>query len=178
MLRKMLRNIPHCLTEADIKEVAENTQAFVAADLALLLRTAATAALRKSLLLQQQQQQQQRALGRGDFAAALRAVRPSGLKALACEVPQVTWEDIGGYCGAKLLLQQCVEWPVSHSSSFQQLRLLPPKGLLLYGPPGCSKTLLAKAVATESKMNFLSVKGPELFSKWVGESEKAIRDLF
>ncbi|KAL8447132.1 hypothetical protein Emed_004571 [Eimeria media] len=239
MLRKLLQQTAHCLTDADIQEVADNCQAFVAADIALLMRTAATSALRQSLITQQQQeqkqqqeqQQQQQQPGEEDagepvqrqavllspshFAAALRVVRPSGLKAVACEVPCVRWSDIGGYEDAKRQLSECVEWPLVYGHLFQQLRLQPPKGVLLYGPPGCSKTMLAKAVATESKMNFVAVKGllrsaaaaaasgaapacvaaelwrsmsssdrlllvsgPELFSKWVGESEKAVRELF
>ncbi|XP_026191879.1 uncharacterized protein LOC34621764 [Cyclospora cayetanensis] len=190
MLRKMLSQRPHCLSEPDIKEVADNCQAFVAADMALLMRTATTSALRQSLIHmqqlqqtgQEQEQQEQRQkillLSPAHFKAALRLVRPSGLKGVACEVPRVRWGDIGGYEAAKRQLSECVEWPLAYGEMFSRLRLQPPKGILLYGPPGCSKTMLAKAVATESKMNFVSVKGPELFSKWVGESEKAVRDLF
>ena len=94
------------------------------------------------------------------------------------EIPQVPWSAIGGYEDTKMRLRECVEWPLIHRDLFEQVRLTPPKGVLLYGPPGCSKTLLARAVASQSKMNFINVKGPTLFSKYVGDSEKQVRDVF
>ncbi|VDM53005.1 unnamed protein product [Angiostrongylus costaricensis] len=109
---------------------------------------------------------------------ARRRVRPTGIRQFILEVPHVSWEDIGGCEELKLEIQQAVTWPQQHRESFERLGIDPPSGILLYGPPGCSKTLVARALASESRMNFLAVKGPELFSKWVGESEKAIRDLF
>merc|ERR1712203_1329208 len=90
----------------------------------------------------------------------------------------VTWEDIGGLDDLKLKLKQAVEWPIKRPEIFIKMGITPPKGLLMYGPPGCSKTMIAKALANESGLNFLSIKGPELFSKWVGESERAVREVF
>ena len=94
------------------------------------------------------------------------------------EVPKVSWKDVGGQEEVKMQLMEAVEWPQKHQDAFRRIGTRPPTGVLLFGPPGCSKTLLARAVASEAKLNFLAVKGPELFSKWVGESEKAVKSLF
>src|SRR5207247_9561273 len=94
------------------------------------------------------------------------------------EVPSVTWADVGGLTDVKQELQEAVEWPLKKPEAFTRVGIRPPKGILLFGPPGCGKTMLARAVATESEANFISIKGPELFSKWVGESEKGIREVF
>lgn len=94
------------------------------------------------------------------------------------EVPKVRWDDIGGQKEVKRQLIEAVEWPQKHQDAFNRIGICPPTGVLMFGPPGCSKTLLARAIASEAGMNFLAVKGPELFSKWVGESEKAVRSLF
>ena len=113
-----------------------------------------------------------------DFMEALKEVEPSAMREVLVEVPTVKWEDIGGLADVKLELQEAVEWPLKYPEVFEQADAKPPKGILLYGPPGTGKTLLAKAVATESEANFISVKGPELLSKWVGESERAVREVF
>ncbi|CAI5491527.1 unnamed protein product [Closterium sp. Naga37s-1] len=122
-----------------------------------------------------------------DFEVARRRIRPSALREVrvageggevAVEVPTVRWTDIGGLGGIKQRLKEAVEWPYTRAHEMRAIGATPPRGLLLYGPPGCSKTLLAKAVATEARLNFLAVKGPELLSKWVGESERAVRTLF
>ncbi|CAI7906653.1 unnamed protein product [Closterium sp. NIES-53] len=113
-----------------------------------------------------------------DFEVARRRIRPSALREVAVEVPTVRWTDIGGLEGIKQRLKEAVEWPYTRAHEMRAIGATPPRGLLLYGPPGCSKTLLAKAVATEARLNFLAVKGPELLSKWVGESERAVRTLF
>ncbi|KAI0558836.1 AAA ATPase AAA+ lid [Gracilaria domingensis] len=115
-----------------------------------------------------------------DFKEALRKVRPSALREIAVEIPSTTWNDVGGKEEAKQRLKEAVEWPLSENGAqtFLSFGVTPPRGILLYGPPGCSKTLLARAVATESKANFISVNGAELLSKWVGESEKAVRNIF
>ena len=94
------------------------------------------------------------------------------------EVPKVSWKDVGGQKEVKMQLMEAVEWPQKHQDAFKRIGTRPPTGVLLFGPPGCSKTLLARAVASEAKLNFLAVKGPELFSKWVGESEKAVKSVF
>lgn len=117
-------------------------------------------------------------LTNGDLVLACRHVRPSALREAIIEVPSVHWSDIGGMETVKQQLREVVEWPILYSSLFASMGITPPRGVLLFGPPGCSKTLLAKALATESKRNFLAVRGPELLSKWLGESEKAIQTLF
>ncbi|MFX1580337.1 MAG: AAA family ATPase, partial [Promethearchaeota archaeon] len=114
----------------------------------------------------------------GDFLEALKEIQPSAVREVFIEVPDVKWSDIGGLDTAKQELKEVVEWPLKNPESFRRLGITPPKGVLVFGPPGCGKTLLARAVATESEANFISVKGPELISKWVGESEKAIREVF
>src|SRR3989344_5130188 len=113
-----------------------------------------------------------------DFAEALKVVRPSAMREVLVEVPNIRWKDIGGLENIKQQLKEAVEWPIKNPESFRRLGVRPPKGILLYGAPGTGKTLLAKAVATESQANFILVKGPELLSKWVGESEKAVREVF
>ena len=113
-----------------------------------------------------------------DFIEALKVVRPSALREVLVEVPNVKWEDVGGLTNIRQELIEAVEWPLKNPAAFKRMGINPPKGVLLYGPPGTGKTLLAKAVATETQANFISVKGPELLSKWVGESEKAVREVF
>ncbi|GLV40036.1 uncharacterized protein CBL_10933 [Carabus blaptoides fortunei] len=100
------------------------------------------------------------------------------MREVQIEVPDVKWSDIGGQHNLKLILRQAVEWPLKYAESFIRMGITPPRGVLMFGPPGCSKTMIAKALATESGLNFLSIKGPELFSKWVGESERAVREVF
>jgi transitional endoplasmic reticulum ATPase len=108
----------------------------------------------------------------------LREIIPSALREIHVEVPRVRWEDVGGLENVKQELREAVEWPLKYPDKFKKFGLRPPKGILLFGPPGTGKTLLAKAVATESGANFIAVRGPEIFSKWVGESEKMIREIF
>ncbi len=168
-----------------IKDYSQITHGFVGADISAVCREAAMSALRRYLpkidleseyidpeLLEQIQ------VTKNDFNQALKEVMPSGIREVFVEVPNVTWEQIGGLDDLKQLLVEAVDWPLSHPKIFKRMGITPPKGILLYGPPGCGKTLLARAVATESKANFISIKGPELLSKWVGESEKAIREVF
>ncbi|KAH9675243.1 calmodulin-interacting protein 111 [Citrus sinensis] len=113
-----------------------------------------------------------------DFEKARMKVRPSAMREVILEVPKVKWEDVGGQREVKTQLMEAVEWPQKHQEAFKRIGTRPPTGILMFGPPGCSKTLMARAVASEAGLNFLAVKGPELFSKWVGESEKAVRSLF
>ncbi|XP_071687523.1 calmodulin-interacting protein 111-like [Rutidosis leptorrhynchoides] len=113
-----------------------------------------------------------------DFEKARIKVRPSAMREVILEVPKVSWKDVGGQEEVKMQLMEAVEWPQKHQDAFRRIGTRPPTGVLLFGPPGCSKTLLTRAVASEAKLNFLAVKGPELFSKWVGESEKAVKSLF
>ncbi|KAG0376427.1 hypothetical protein BGX24_007775, partial [Mortierella sp. AD032] len=113
-----------------------------------------------------------------DMQLAMTDVKPSAMREIMIEVPKVHWSDIGGQDEIKQKLKESVEWPLQHPEAFIRMGIRPPKGILLYGPPGCSKTLMAKALATQAGLNFIAVKGPELFSKWVGESEKAVREVF
>ncbi|KAF9929344.1 spermatogenesis associated protein 5 [Linnemannia zychae] len=113
-----------------------------------------------------------------DMRLAMTEVKPSAMREIMIEVPKVLWSDIGGQQEIKQKLKESVEWPLQHPEAFIRMGIRPPKGILLYGPPGCSKTLMAKALATQAGLNFIAVKGPELFSKWVGESEKAVREVF
>jgi transitional endoplasmic reticulum ATPase len=156
----------------------------VGADLAALAREAAMNALRRYLpeinldepvapeVLEKMK------VTREDFMSALKVVEPSALRDISIEVPKVKWEMIGGLEDVKTQIRELVELPLKNPEAYKRLGIEPLKGLLLYGPPGTGKTLIAKAVATESEANFISVKGPELISKWVGESEKAIREIF
>ena len=113
-----------------------------------------------------------------DFKSALREIQPSALREVLVQVPNVTWDDVGGLDEAKQELKEAVEWPLKYPDKFKEFGVRPPKGTLLYGIPGTGKTMLAKAVANESEANFIAIKGPELLSKWVGESEKGVREVF
>ena len=171
--------------DVSLDRLAEMTHGFVGADLAALGREAAMAALRRvlpGLHLGESQVPYQSLLelqvGMDDFLEALREVEPSALREVFTEIPDVRWSDVGGLQDAKRALTETIVWPVQHPEIFRQAATSPPKGVLLSGPPGSGKTLLAKAVANETGVNFISVKGPELLSKWVGESEKALRQVF
>ena len=113
-----------------------------------------------------------------DFTDVLRDIEPSAMREVFVEIPDVTWNDVGGLYSVKEELLEAVEWPLKFKKLFGRAHIKPPKGIFLYGPPGTGKTLLAKAIANESEANFISIKGPELLSKWVGESEKGIREVF
>ncbi|MCD6512161.1 MAG: CDC48 family AAA ATPase [Thermoplasmata archaeon] len=170
--------------DVNIEHLADVTYGFVGADLAALAREAAMNALRRYLpeidldkpipteVLEKME------VTMKDFTNALRMIEPSALREVLVEIPKVRWDDVGGLEDVKKKLKEAVEWPLKKPEVFKRMGIRPPKGILLYGPPGTGKTLLAKAVATESQANFLSIKGPEIFSKWVGESEKAVREIF
>jgi transitional endoplasmic reticulum ATPase len=113
-----------------------------------------------------------------DFDEALKDVQPSAMREVLVQRPNVSWEDIGGLQGIKEELEEAIEWPLKHADLFEEADVDPPKGILLYGPPGTGKTMIAKAVAATSEANFINIKGPELLSKWVGESEKGVREVF
>ncbi|MFX0134517.1 MAG: CDC48 family AAA ATPase [Candidatus Hodarchaeota archaeon] len=168
-----------------IKEFANITHGFVGADLAALCREAAMNALRRYIpqLNLDEDEIPNEILGSlvvnsDDFYSALKEIQPSAIREVLIETPNVSWTDIGGLEDVKQELKEAVELPLKSPESFANIGIEPPKGILLFGPPGCGKTLLAKAVAKESESNFLSIKGPEILSKWVGESEKAIREVF
>ncbi|WP_440059034.1 CDC48 family AAA ATPase [Thermogladius sp. 4427co] len=171
--------------DVDLNKLAEITHGYTGADLAALVREAALHALRRYLpeinldspsipfeVLEKLEVRME------DFMAAFKEIVPSGLREVFVEVPEVRWSDIGGLDAIKQELRMSIEWPLKYPDTFKRLGIKPPKGILLYGPPGTGKTLLAKAVATESGANFIAIRGPEVLSKWVGESEKAIREVF
>jgi transitional endoplasmic reticulum ATPase len=172
--------------EQILDDISEVTHGFVGADLAALSRETAMVVLRKvlpQLTLEKDEAIPQELLdklkiGQPDFHDALHYVRPSAMREVMVEIPNVTWKDVGGLEDVKQKLQEAVEWPLKNPAAFTRMGIKPPKGILLYGPPGTGKTMLAKAVANESQANFLLIKGPEMLSKWVGESEKAVRKIF
>lgn len=171
--------------DVNLDELAQNTHGFVGADLAALGKESAMKALRRYLPKINLDEEQIPAevlesmeVKKEDFEEALKEVQPSALREVMVDVPNVKWSDVGGLNAAKEELKQAVEWPLKFPDSFDQMGIRPPSGVLLYGPPGTGKTMLAKAVATESQANFISVKGPELLSKFVGESEKGVRKIF
>ncbi len=169
----------------DLEKLANTTHGFSGADLASLCKEAAMRALRRVLpeIDLEAESIPAEVLNKisvtmDDFTEAFKDIEPSAMREVAIEVPEVRWEDVGGLEPVKRELRQAVEWPLKYPEVFSHASVKPPRGILLFGPPGTGKTLLAKAVATESEANFISVKGPELLSKWVGESEKAIREIF
>ncbi|OLD04862.1 AAA family ATPase [archaeon 13_1_20CM_2_54_9] len=171
--------------DVDLKKLADVTHGFVGADLEALAKEAAIRALRRILpeINLEADNIPKDVLKKiivrmADFQEALKEVEPSAMREVLVEVPDVKWEDIGGLEGVKEELREAIEWPLKYPDVFTTVNATPPKGLLLYGPPGTGKTLLAKAVANESQANFISVRGPELLNKFVGESEKAVREVF
>ncbi|KAJ7406757.1 spermatogenesis associated 5 [Willisornis vidua] len=238
ILQKLLKKVPHSLTEVELAQLADSAHGYVGADLAALCKEAdenLVAGVRElfapgsccSVELGELESTGpgtgkcplasgtgialenypwivqpgfslyalRRALGKSpnlsdtevagsvmiafnDFLQGMNDVRPSAMREVAIDVPKVSWSDIGGLEDVKLKLKQAVEWPLKHPESFIRMGIQPPKGVLLYGPPGCSKTMIAKALAHESGLNFLAVKGPELMNKYVGESERAVREIF
>ena len=204
ILKSHLGTIKHDLTDDIIRETAWTMHGFVGADIAQLVRDAASNAMRRIIIEQQRNENDisgalsslqlsvetdntmdSPALSKNknsvtieDFIVAKNRARPSAMRDINVEISNVSWDDVGGQDDTKNSLKELVEWAETHPDAMQKIGAKPPNGILLYGPPGCSKTTLARAVASQSKRNFLAVKGPELFSKYVGESEKAVRTLF
>jgi len=167
-----------------LSELSDVTHGFVGADLAALAREAAMKALRRYLPdidlekpIPAETLEKMRVLPE-DFKNALKEVEPSAMREVLVEIPKISWSDVGGLGDVKMKLREAVEMPLKDPEAFKRMGIKPPRGILLYGPPGSGKTLLAKAVANESEANFISIKGPEVMSKWVGESEKAVRTIF
>ena len=171
--------------KVDLKQISKTTHGFVGADLEVLSKEAAMRSLRRILpeidldedkisaeVLQKIQ------ITNEDFRDALKEVRPSALREVQVQVPNVSWDDVGGLDELKEELREAIEWPIKHKEAFEYVDVESPKGVLLYGPPGTGKTLIAKALAKMTDSNFISIKGPELLSKWVGESEKGVREIF
>lgn len=199
ILRVALARLPHRVSDDELQDLSGAAHGYVGADLSALCKEAALLALQRAFALRRSQQESNGddsgsmsgrhalhpstelpgfAVEIADLKRAMRGIRPSALREIAIDVPRVLWCDIGGQHMIKQQLKEAVEWPLQHPEAFVRMGIRPPKGVLLYGPPGCSKTLTAKALATESSMNFIAIKGPELFSKWVGESEKAVQSIF
>ncbi|MBI18987.1 MAG: ATPase [Euryarchaeota archaeon] len=165
--------------------ILENTYGFVGADLAALVRESAMKALRRYLPEIDLEEEEippevleKMEVRMEDFREAIRDVEPSALREIYVEVPKVTWGEVGGLEEVKDRLKESVEWPLSFPERFEHFGIKPPRGIVLFGAPGTGKTLLAKAIANEAQANFISIKGPEMVSKWVGESEKAVREIF
>ena len=174
-------------SDVNLDKISEITYGYVGADLLALCKESAMHALRRVLPdlgeIKEDKPIDENILKRlivtkEDFDKALKMVGPSAMREVLVEIPKITWEDIGGLYEVKDLLKEVVEWPLKYPDAFKKLGIRPPTGVLLYGPPGCGKTMIAKAVANESGANFISVKGPELLSMYVGESERHIRDVF
>ncbi len=178
------RNMP-LAEDVDLKRLSDITHGYTGADISSLSREAAMKALRRympEINLEEERVPpeilEKMVVSEDDFLSAYREITPTAMREVYVEVPSVRWNEVGGLDEVKSELIESVEWPLKKPEAFKKMGITPPRGILLFGPPGCGKTLLARAVATEGEANFISVKGPEIFSKWVGESEKAIREIF
>jgi len=185
ILKIHTRNMP-LTKDVKLESLAAITHGFVGADLSSLAKEAAMSVLRRLLPQMNLKEDdvvpkkvlEQLKISDSDFQKALKIVRPSAMREVLVETPNIGWEDVGGLDGVKQELKEAVEWPMQYPDAFKRIGIRPPRGLLLYGPPGTGKTLLAKAVAKESEANFIQVKGPSLLSMWVGKSEEGVRKIF
>ncbi|KAL6299444.1 AAA family ATPase [Sparassis latifolia] len=184
ILNVLLAKTPHCVSPNDLRMIAARAHGYVGADLSAVVREAGTIAIKRWLAAESGERSKPSTspdppqLTPADLLTSLPSVRPSALRSLFLDIVPVRFSDIGGQGITIQKLRECVEWPLLHPEAFERLGIRAPKGVLLYGPPGCSKTLLVRACATESGVNFLAVKGPELLNKFVGESERAVREIF
>lgn len=183
ILQIHMRNMP-IAEDVDLEGLADRMHGFVGADINSLCKEAAMKALRRYLPdlttedeIPQEIVDKMQVTG-GDFEDSLKEIEPSAMREVLVELPHVTWKDLGGLGALKQELIEAVEWPIKQPEKFRQMGIRPPKGILLYGPPGTGKTMIAQAIANETNANFISVRGPQMLSKWVGESEKAIREIF
>jgi AAA family ATPase len=168
IIEYIIKDFKHNLKENDINNLSDKTHGFVPGDFIKLFKEAyLKSELNKKEIITKE-----------IIDNCLGDIKPINLKDIIIDVPKVKWEEIGGNKEIISKIRQSIEWPLKNPESFKRLGITPPNGTLLYGPPGCSKTLIAKALATESGLNFFAVKGPELFSKYVGDTEKAVRDIF
>ncbi len=169
----------------NIEWLLENTYGFVGADISALVRESAMKALRRYLPEIDLDEEQippevieKMEVRMSDFQEAVKEIEPSALREIYIEVPEVTWDEVGGLEDIKERLKESIEWPLTMPEKFVHFGINPPRGIMLFGAPGTGKTLIAKAIANEAKANFITIKGPELISKWVGQSEKAVREVF
>uniref|UniRef100_A0AAQ4P6A6 vesicle-fusing ATPase n=1 Tax=Gasterosteus aculeatus aculeatus TaxID=481459 RepID=A0AAQ4P6A6_GASAC len=172
ILQKQLSSVLCSAGAEEVTRLADAAHGYVGADLAAVCKEAGKWPRDQNLLSGTV------TVALQDLQWAMSVVKPSAMREVAVDVPKVRWSDVGGMDEVKLKLKQAVEWPLRHPEAFTRMGIQPPRGVLLYGPPGCSKTMIAKALANESGLNFLAVKGPELLSKYVGESERAVREVF
>uniref|UniRef100_H2ZNI4 AAA+ ATPase domain-containing protein n=1 Tax=Ciona savignyi TaxID=51511 RepID=H2ZNI4_CIOSA len=172
ILGKLLEGMQHNISASEMDKLADQAHGYVGADLHAVCGEAGLSAVKHCA------EDGDVIITADDVAHGLKQVPPSAMRELIVQVPKVKWSDIGGNSFVKKKLKHAIEWPLKNPAAFQRLGIDPPRGVLMYGPPGCSKTLTAKALATESGLNFISIKGPELFSKYVGDSEKSIREIF
>ncbi|XP_060675566.1 LOW QUALITY PROTEIN: calmodulin-interacting protein 111-like [Ziziphus jujuba] len=185
ILLSILSEMDHALSEMQVQHLARVTHGFAGADLAALCNMAVLACLRNHAKSRNSYDIQNGVEGDcmlkvtfEDFQEAMMRVKPSAMREVKLDIPKVKWEDVGGQREVKNQLKEVVEWPQKHQDALTRIGIRPPAGVLLFGSPGCSKTLIARAVASEAGYNFLAVKGTEVFNKWVGESEKAVKSLF
>ncbi|KAJ7147538.1 AAA family ATPase [Mycena crocata] len=181
ILQVLLSQTPHTISSADLHTVASRAHGYVGADLSAVVREAGTIAIKRWLATHPQHaatSQGGLVLTLSDLEASLPSIRPSAMRSVFVETPPIRYSEIGGQASVIQKLREAVEWPLLHPDTFSRLGVRPPKGVLLYGPPGCSKTVLARACAFESGVNFIAVKGPEVLNKFVGESERTVREIF
>ncbi|CAG8731213.1 13657_t:CDS:2, partial [Acaulospora colombiana] len=181
ILQVLLKKTPHEVTPEQLQTISSQTHGYVGADLAGLVREAGTIAIKRILAADSSTESSadpSQSILFSDFTHALPHTSPSALRSLVLETPRVPWSSIGGMSAIRAKLVEAIEWPLLYPETLTRLGVKPTKGVLLYGPPGCSKTLTAKALATESGINFLAVRGGEVLNKFVGESERAVREIF
>ncbi|KAG2010516.1 AAA family ATPase [Coprinopsis cinerea AmutBmut pab1-1] len=181
ILNVLLAKTPHNISQSQLHSLASRAHGYVGADLSAIVREAGTIAIKRWVSQRPtstSSKDEGLILDIADLDAALPMVRPSAMRSLFVDTPAVRYSEIGGQAEVIQKLREAVEWPLLHPEAFQRLGVKPPKGVLLYGPPGCSKTVLARACSCESGVNFVAVKGPELLNKFVGESERAVREVF
>lgn len=165
LFKHLLKDFKNSLSDEDIELIADKSHGFVAGDI--------IGVFKEALIISEN-----KCLTRKELEISLKNIKPINLKDIILDIPKVLWSDIGGNKEVISKIRQSIEWPLKNPEAFKRIGITPPNGILLYGPPGCSKTMIAKALATESGLNFFAVKGPELFSKYVGDTEKAVRDVF
>lgn len=168
IFKEHLSHLSNNIDDENLKMISRASSGFVSSDLGQIIRNCHLRAIKNN----------QNQIIQSDLEVQILESKPLSISDMIVEVPRVLWSEIGGNEEIKFQVRQCIEWPLKFPEKFEMLGLKPPQGIMLYGPPGCSKTMIAKALATESGLNFIAIKGPELFSKYVGDTEKAIREIF